>query len=61
MHSVEWMKGREGFGLGRSCIDNIFSLNELIQGHIKEDRSTHALFLTLRKLMTLYGGITVRC
>ena len=29
-----------GFRLGRCCIDNIFSLNELIQGCIKKGKST---------------------
>ena len=43
--------------MGRSCIDNIFSLRELIQGRIREGKSTFAFFLTLRKPMTQYGGM----
>ena len=33
------------FRIGRSCIDNISSLNELIQGGIKEEKSTYVFFL----------------
>ena len=33
-------EGQEGFGIGRSCIDNIFSFYELIQDSIKEGKST---------------------
>ena len=50
-------EGQGGFRMGRSCIDNIFSLSELIQGRIREGKSTFAFFLTLRKPMTQYGGM----
>ena len=44
------MKGMQGgFRLGRSCIDNIFCLNELIQGRIKEGISTYIFFLDFKK------------
>ena len=33
-------EGQDGFRLGRSCIHYISSLNELIQGRIKEGKST---------------------
>ena len=26
-----------GFHIGRSCIDNVFVLNEVVQGRLKED------------------------
>ena len=42
-------EGQGGFRVGRSCIDNIFSLNELIQGRIKEGKSTYAFFLDVKK------------
>ena len=42
-------EGQGGFRLRRSCIDNIFSLNELIQGRIKEGKSTYAFFLDVKK------------
>ena len=32
-----------------TCIDNIFSLNELIQGRIREGKSTFAFFLHVKK------------
>ena len=42
-------EGQGGFRIGRSCIDNIFSLNELIQGRIKEGKLTYAFFLDVKK------------
>ena len=42
-------EGQGGFRFKRSCIDNIFSLNELIQGRLKEGKSTYAFFLDVKK------------
>ena len=41
-------EGQGGFRLGRSCIDNILSLNELIYDHIKESKSIYD-FLDIKK------------
>ena len=29
-----------GFRVNRNCVDNIFTLNELVQGRIKKDKHT---------------------
>ena len=50
-------EGQGGFQLGRSCIANIFSLNELIQGRIKEVNPLMPFFQTLTKPTILYGGM----
>ena len=50
-------EGPGGFRFGRLCIDNIFSLNELIQGRIKEGKPTYAFFLDVKKPETLCGGM----
>ena len=42
-------EGQGGFRRGRSCIDNIFSLNELIQGRIRENKATYTFFLDVKK------------
>ena len=42
-------EGQGGFRVGRSCIDNIFSLIELIQGRMKEGKFTYAFFLDVKK------------
>ena len=42
-------EGQGGFRIGRSCIDNIFSLSELIQGRIREGKSTFSFFLDVKK------------
>ena len=31
-------EGQAGFRVNRSCVDNIFTLNELVQGRIREDK-----------------------
>ena len=39
-------EGQAGFRAGRCCIDNIFTLNELIQGRLKEGKK---IFLDIQK------------
>ena len=38
-------EGQSGFRIGRSCIDSIFVLNELILSHMRESKSIFAFFL----------------
>ena len=40
--NVRLCEGQGDFRISRSCIDNIFSLSELIQGCMKEGNSTYA-------------------
>ena len=35
-------EGQTGFRLKRSCVDNIYTLNELVQGRMKESKSMFA-------------------
>ena len=42
-------KVQVGFHVGRCCIDNIFILNELIQGHLKVGKKTFSFFLDIQK------------
>ena len=42
-------EGQAGFRAGRCCIDNIYTLNELIQGHLKEGKKTFSFFLDIQK------------
>ena len=37
-------KGQAGFHVGRSCTDNIYVLNEVVQGRLKEDKVPLAFF-----------------
>ena len=37
-------EGQAGFRLKRSCVDNIYTLNELVQGRMKEGKRTFAFF-----------------
>ena len=38
--------GQAGF---RSCMDNVYTLNEIVQGRLKEDKETYAFFLDVQK------------
>ena len=42
-------EGQAGFRVNRSCMDNVYTLNELVQGRIREDKQTYAFFLDVRK------------
>ena len=37
-------EGQAGFHVGRSCMDNVYVLNEVLQGRLKEDKVTCAFF-----------------
>ena len=41
--------GQAGFRAGRCCIDNFFTLNELIYGTLKEGKKTFSFFLDIQK------------
>ena len=42
-------EGQAGFCAGRCCIDNIFTLNELMQGRLKEGKKIFSFFLDIQK------------
>ena len=42
-------EGQAGFRVGRSCMDNVYSLNEIVQGRLREDKETYAFFLDVQK------------
>ena len=42
-------EGQAGFRLKRSCVDNIYTLKELVQGRMKEGKRTFAFFLDVKK------------
>ena len=48
-------ESQAGFRFGRSCVDNLFVLNEEIQGRLQEGKKTFSFFLDIKKLMILYG------
>ena len=48
-------EGQAGFREKRSCIDNIFSLNEVIQGRMKEGKHTYAFSEMFTKHLTQFG------
>ena len=37
-------EGQAGFRVNRSCMDNIYTLNEIVQGRFREDKETCFLF-----------------
>ena len=36
-----------GFRLNRGCMDNVYTLNEIVQGRLREDKKTYAFFLDI--------------
>ena len=43
-----------GFRTNRSCMDNVYTLNEIMQGRLREDKKTYAFFLDIQKA---YDGL----
>ena len=33
-------EGEAGFRINRSCMDNVYTLNEIVQGRLREDKKT---------------------
>ena len=42
-------EGQAGFRMNRSCMDNVYTLNEIVQGRLREDKKTYAFFLDIQK------------
>ena len=42
-------ESQAGFRFGRSCVDNIFILIEVIQGRLQESKKTFSFFLDIKK------------
>ena len=42
-------EGQAGFRVNRSCMDNVFTLNELVQGRLRENKHTYVFFLDVQK------------
>ena len=42
-------EGQAGFRVKRGCVDNIYTLNELVQGRLREGKDTYAFFLDVQK------------
>ena len=43
-------EGQAGFRVNRSCKDNVYTLNEIVQGRLKEDKETYAFFFDVQKV-----------
>ncbi len=62
-------EGQAGFREKRSCVDNIFTLNEIVQGRMKEEKNAYTFFLKhlTQFSMMVYGfsygnlGLGVGC
>ena len=37
-------EGQAGFRVKRGCVDNVYTLNELVQGRLREGKRTYAFF-----------------
>ena len=43
-------EGQAGFRVNRSCMDNIYTLNEIVHGRLKGDKETYGFFLDVQKV-----------
>ena len=43
------MKGKLALERKRSCIDNVYTLNEIVQGRLREGKKTYAFSLDVQK------------
>ena len=50
-------EGEAGFRWNRRCMNNVYTLNKVVKGTLKEDKLTYTFFLDLQKLTTLCGGM----
>ena len=49
-------EGQAGLRINRGCMDNVYTLNEIVQGRLREDKETYAFFRYIyRKPMILCG------
>ena len=42
-------EGQAGFRVNRSCMDNVYTLNKIVQGRFREDKEAYAFFLDVQK------------
>ena len=50
------MFSKEGaIRINRSCLDNVYTLNEIVQVRLREDKKTYAFFLDIQKAYDLCG------
>ena len=42
-------EGQAGFRVDRSCVDNIFTLNKIVQGRLRQDKKSYAFCLDIHK------------
>ena len=42
-------EGQAGSRLSRGCMDNVYTLNEIMQSRLREDKKTFAFFLDIQK------------
>ena len=48
-------EGQAGFRLNRGCMDNVYTLNEIVQGRLGENKKTYAFFLDIQKAYDTVG------
>ena len=54
-------EGLAGFRVNRSCMDNVYNLNEIVEGRLKEDKETYTRFTESVDTVQRDGFMTYRC
>ena len=52
-------EGQAGFRINRSCMDNVYTLNEIVQGRLREDKKTCIIFRYSGSLYMIPCGMMV--
>ena len=42
-------EGQAGFRINRSCMDNVYTLNQIVQERLRKHKKTYAFFLDIQK------------
>ena len=45
-----WIKEEHCFRVVRSCMDNVYTLNEIVQGRVRDDKQMYSCFLDVQKV-----------
>ena len=43
-------EGQAGFRINRSCMDNVYTLNDIVHSRLREDNKIYAFFLDIQNL-----------
>ena len=52
-------EGQAGFRVNRSCMDNVYTSNKIVQGRFREGKETYAFFLDVHDAVRLWYVVKI--